>query len=268
MTSFLPIYKRELKTYLQSPSTYIVVALLFLVVGLIFQNMMSGFSRWSAEIAQRAMYGQGGEAPNATKDLVQPVFQMMVSLIMFTIPMLSMRLVAEEKREGTFELLVTCPVSDWAILLGKYFALVSVGLLIALLSALFPLVVWWAGNGMTHSGSSPEWPVVASTWFGMVLIFAAYSAFGVMASAFTENQIAAAVITLIGLILWFVLGSVFELNSYPTLQTIMQELSAAQHTENFLKGVLMLKDFLFYILASFLFLFIASKTLEARRWRV
>lgn len=264
MFGFWPVYKREFKTYFQSPSTYVVMALLFLILGVIFQDIMFLFSRLSLSAGQMNMWGQSNPAPNATEFIVRNVFQIMVSLILFTIPLLSMRLIADEKSRGTFELLVTCPISDWAILLGKYLALVSVGVIIIALSALYPAIVWMAGKA---NGSAPEWPIVISSWIGLVLIFAAYAAFGLMASSFTENQITAAVVTLIGLILWNVLGS-FQVESHPLLRDILQELAAAKHTDNFIKGVLMLKDFAFYLLASFLFLFIASKTLEARRWRV
>lgn len=262
MFNFLPIYKREVKTYLQSPSTYVVMALLFLIVGIIYQDIMVIFSKMSQNAQMGAMYGQ--EPPNVTEVVIRSIFKILDSLILFTIPMLSMRLMAEEKSRGTFELLVTCPISDWAILLGKYFALLTVGLLIVSLSAVFPAITWWVGH---TNGSSPEWAIVISCWIGLFLMFAAYAAFGVMASAFTENQITAGVITLIGLLLWNVLGS-FQVESWPIVRNVLKELAVEEHTGNFVKGVLMLKDFAFYILASFLFLFIASKTLDARRWRV
>lgn len=264
MFNFWPIYKREVKTFFQSPSTYVVLALFFLIVGMIFQDLMAVFSQMSARAGQMTMFGQQNQAPNVTEVVIRNIFQVISSIVMFTIPLLSMRLLAEERSRGTFELLVTCPLSDWAILLGKYLSLLTVGLVIVGISAIFPVVVWWAGRG---NQVAPEWPIVISSWIGLFLIFAAYAAFGVMASSFTENQITAAVITLIGLILWNVL-SAFQLESYPAVRDALMEISASKHTENFIKGVLMLKDFAFYILTTFLFLFIASKTLDARRWRV
>jgi len=266
MFDFWPVYKREVKAFFQSPSTYVVLALFFLIVGLIFSLQMIEFSAASSQAGQMEMTGRMSQAPNVTEWIIRGSFGVMSSIIMFTIPLLAMRLVAEEKSRGTFELLVTCPIGDWSILLGKYFALLTVGLGIVLLSAVFPAIVWWAGRA---NQSYPEWPVVLSCWVGLFLIFATYAAFGLMASSFTESQITAAIITLIGLILWFIIGGVSNmLSGYPVLQKIMQEVSAQQHTENFNKGVLLLKDFGFYILSSFLFLFIASKTLDARRWRV
>jgi ABC-2 type transport system permease protein len=265
MFGFWPIYKRELKTYFQSPSTYVVTALWFFIVGIIFWAIMLDFVRMSDQASQMGMFGQQQQAPNVTQFVIQGIFQVMTSLILFTIPLLSMRLMAEEKGRGTFELLVTCPISDWSILLGKYLALLTVGLVIVLISAVFPVLVWLFGR---KDQAAPDWPIVYSCWIGMFLIFAAYAAFGVMASSFTENQVIAAVITLIGIILWNVMHSFVPPNEYPRLQSVLMELSASRHTENFNKGVLMLKDFAFYFLSSFLFLFVASKTLDARRWRV
>ena len=261
------VYKRELRTYFQSPSTYIVIALLFLVLGVIFGTMMAEFSELSRYSQQPSAWGMPDEAPNATHFLVRNTFFIMFSLILFSVPLLSMRLVAEEKNRGTFELLVTCPISDWAVLMGKYLALVSVGVAMILLSGIYPLMVWWFGRPF---GTAPEWPIVASLWIGLLLIFAAYAAFGLMASAMTENQMAAGVITLIGLLLWNMMGDFGGglQEQFPWLVEVLREASASQHTENFIKGVLTLKDFAFYILASFFFLFVASKTLDARRWRV
>ncbi|HOE96490.1 MAG TPA: ABC transporter permease subunit [Candidatus Sumerlaeota bacterium] len=224
--NFLPIYRRELKTYFQSPSTYIVMALLFLVLGMIYSQIMVLFSNMSAQAGMPNMFGQTPPEPNVTEMVIRSLFQIMIALILFTVPLLSMRLVAEEKSRGTFELLVTCPISDWAILMGKYLALVTVGVIVILLSGLFPVITWWAGRG---SEVVIEWPIVLSCWLGLLLIFAAYAAFGVMASSFSENQITAGVITLIGLIMCNMLAS-FQIESFPRIQQIFTELAAEPHT--------------------------------------
>jgi ABC-2 type transport system permease protein len=264
MLDFLPVYRRELKTYLQSPSTYVVMALFFLIIGLIYHQILVEFSTMSRSALQGGMFGQTGVAPNVTEVIVRPLFNLMISLVMFTIPILSMRLVAEEKSKGTFELLVTCPIGDWSILIGKYLALVTVGVAIIALAQIYTLLTWWVGLGY---GSAPEWPIVITCGIGLLLIFGAYAAFGLMASSFTDNQMTAAVITLIGLILWQIIGA-FQIGGWPILREIANELSAYTHTENFINGVLTLRDFAYFVLVSFLFLFIASKTLDARRWRI
>ena len=89
MLSFWPIYKRELKTYFQSPSTFVVLALLFLIIGMIFQDITRVFSIQSEMAGQGGMFGQMRQAPNVTESVIRPVFHLMVALIMFTIPLLS-----------------------------------------------------------------------------------------------------------------------------------------------------------------------------------
>jgi ABC-2 type transport system permease protein len=271
MLDFLPIYKRELKAYLQSPSTWVVLALFFLVNGIIFSVILMNFSQASQAAMRGGMFGQSSDAPNVTDAVIRQVFHLMASLIMFTMPILSMRLVAEEKSRGTFELLVTNPIGDWSILMGKYLALVSVGALMVLVAGAYPLIVAWAGAPM---GSLPEWPVVLSCALGLLMMFAAYGAFGVMASALSDNQMTAAFITLIGLIGWQIIGIVGQIielsqaEKWLWLRDAVYEISAYKHTENFINGVLDLKDILFYALAAYLCLFVASKVLDARRWRI
>lgn len=264
MFDFFPVYKRELRTFFQSASTYVVLALYFLIIGVIYEQIMIAFSDMSRQAMMGGLMGQQSTAPNVTDAVIQQLFGLMVSLVMFTIPILSMRLVAEEKNRGTFELLVSCPIGDWSILIGKYLALVSVGVAMVGLGAIFPALTWWAGRA---TNVSPEWPIVISCAIGMVLIFASYAAFGVMASALSDNQMTAAVITLIGLILWQIVGA-FQFPDWGYLRQIAQELGASSHTDNFIKGVLTVKDFAYFVLLSFLFLFVASKTLDARRWRI
>src|SRR6185295_4158013 len=147
MFGFWPIYKKELKAYMQSPSTYVVLALLFVFVGLDFKTAMQMFSRYT-EISRSqmgAMYGMQ-QVPNVTEFVIRNTFSLLNMLVLFTIPLLSMRLISEEKSRGTFELLVTCPISDWAIVIGKYLALVAMGLWILLLSAIFPIIIWYIGK--------------------------------------------------------------------------------------------------------------------------
>src|SRR5689334_12201143 len=123
MQGFWAVYKREVKSHFQSPSTYIVLALFFFVLGWIFSATLQDFSRASQQAQMGGMMGQQQEAPNVTQAVIIPLFSVATSLVFFIIPLLSMRLIAEEKHSGTFELLVTCPISDWQILLGKYFGL-------------------------------------------------------------------------------------------------------------------------------------------------
>jgi ABC-2 type transport system permease protein len=263
MRGIWPIYKRELGQLFHAPGTYIVFALLYFIMGMIFNNMLVEFSDLSTDALRGGMYGQT-KPPNATDELVRAVFLVMNSLIMFTIPMLTMGMISEEKSSGTFELLATCPIGEGAILAGKYLALLTLGLIFMILTWIYPVLVAWAGRA---NGSSLEWPIVFSCSISMILVFGAYSAFGLMASSFTENQIAAAVITLVGILFWNVFGA-FRLFDNEIIQLIQKGISIHAHSENMINGVLLLRDFTFFILSSYFFLFIAGRTLESRRMRI
>lgn len=260
---WLPIYRREVATYFQSASTWIVLGLLFLAVGIFYHQTMVDFTNDSAMAEAGGPFGAPAEPPNISISVIESVFRSISAMILFTIPILSMRLLAEERSSGTFELLVTCPVADWGILLGKYFALLTVGLFIVVLSSVYPVVTWYFGRA---HGVAPDWPIVLACYLQLFLIFGTYAAFGLMASSFTESQIVASVITLVGLLLWNVLGVVTFLNS--TLHAIVKELTPMNHTDNFVQGLLTAKDVSFYVLTSFVFLFVAARMLESRRWRI
>ena len=262
MAGFWPVYKRELKEIFHSPGTYVVLALFFFISGAFFHDLLVYFSEDSASALQGGLMSQ--TPPNLTESIIHPVFQYSYSLLLFIVPLLTMRMLAEERNRGTFELLATCPLGDWAILLGKHFALVTLGMLLTALVGMYPLLTWWAGRAQ---GSAPEWPVVMSCAVGLVLVFSAFSAFGIMTSAMCENQISAGVLALIGLLLWNILSS-FQVESTTGVLQVLRELTAYEHTENFLAGILLLRDVLFFILSSAFFLFIAARILDARRWRV
>lgn len=257
------IYRRELAAFFQSASTYIVLGLLFLAVGIFYHQIMVEFTNDSAMAKAGGPFGSSPDPPNISVEVIETLFRSISAMILFTIPILTMRLLAEERSSGTFELLVTCPVSDWSILLGKFGALLTVGLAIVGLSGIYPLTTWYFGRG---HGVAPDWPIVATCAAQLFLMFATYGAFGLMASSLTQSQIVASVITLVGLLLWNVAGSITFTD--PLLHVIVKEFSPMNHTENFIAGLFTAKDLAYYAMASFVFLFIAARTLESRRWRI
>jgi ABC-2 type transport system permease protein len=257
------IYKRELTTYAQSTSTYIVLGLLFFAVGLFYHQIMVEFSNQSAMAQAGGPFGSTPDPPNISVAVIEATYRSISAMILFTIPILTMRLIAEERSSGTFELLVTCPVADWGILLGKYLALLTLGGLIVLLSSVYPLTTAYFGRG---HGVALEWPIVIACYLQLFLIFGVYAAFGLMASSLTQSQIVASVITFVGLLIWNVIGGITFTN--PLYHAIVQEFSPINHTENFIEGLLTAKDIVYYGLASFVCLFIAARMLESRRWRI
>jgi ABC-2 type transport system permease protein len=253
------IYKRELKAYLHSTSTYVALGILFFATGYWYDLLMRQFAVDSEMAAAGGPFGRPDQAPNVNIAIIENVFNTMVWMLWMAVPVLSMRLFAAERSSGTIETLVTCPVDDWGVLLGKYFALVTMGVFIVALSAVYPLTTQWLA---VKNGVSVDFNIVATCLVGLLLIFAGFSAFGVMASSFTSSQVTAAIVTLFGLLLWSAVGE------SPYFRPIAEEISAVNHTYNFTSGLLSLKDVVYFVVASFFFLFLAARALEARRWRI
>jgi len=258
--NFWPIYKRELRTISHSSSTYIALGLFFLVSGAVYHSIMVGFVHDT--VASKA--SPVADAPqNINLAVIQQTFRTIAGMILFTIPILSMRLIAEERSTGTFEVLMVCPIGDWSILLGKYFAQVTLGLIVVLLCSIYPITTYFLGRAQ---GAIPDVSIVIACYLGLFFIFSTYSAFGLMTSSLTRSQATAAILALIGLLLWNMLGDMPASN--PFIQDIIHELSPMRHTDNFTSGFFSSKDLAFYGLTSCLFLFVAARALESRRWRI
>ncbi len=257
------IYKRELRFFFQSASTYVVLGLLFLICGTIFHQVTFEFVNDSAMAQAGGPFGTADKAPNINVAVIEQIFRLISAMILFIVPILTMRLIASERSGGMFEVLVTCPIDDWSIILGKYLALVTVGCVIVALCSIYPIGLWVVGR---DQGAVPDLGIVLSACAGLLLIFAAYGAFGLMASAATQSQVTAAIVTLVGLMMWAAISEFHMPNA--AIQRVTDELSAAHHTENFITGFVSLRDLSFYFIASFACLFVSARVLEARRWKV
>ncbi len=257
LLDFLPVYKKELKNYLQSPGVYVVAGLFFVLAGLFFHNMLIFFSELS--INPQLRYRMGFYNLNFTQFVVQNTFSLINFLLLFIIPILTMRLFAEEKKTKTFELLVTYPLRDWDILLGKYLAALSMVVGILVISASYVIVMLMVGK--------PEIPVILSSYAGLFLLSMAYVAYGIFASSVTENQIVASIVTFTGLFIFYLIGDLTTTRAGFWVD-IMEELSMRLHSVNFTMGLIDTKDIAFFVLFSCFFIFLTARVLESRRWRV
>jgi ABC-2 type transport system permease protein len=236
MKNVVAIAKREFTSYFNSPIAYIVAVVFITIAGYFF-------------FKQLFIEGQAD---------MRPFFNLAPILLMFIMPLLTMRLLAEEKREGTLELLLTMPVTDWQVVLGKYLA--SIGLIAVLLALTLTIPISVASLGALDKGST------FAAYIGLVLMGGAYAAIGLMASAFTRNQIVAALIAFfIGFAL-YLLGQVVPILP-PSLGPIANAVSITTRFQNIARGVLDSRDLLYYASMIFGCLLVAEATLESRRWR-
>ena len=201
MRNILAICKRELLAFFVSPIAYFVITGFALLVGFFFFNYLAFFARMF-EMSQMMAFRGGGELPNLNQVVIEGLFQTMVVILVFLIPLLTMRIVAEEKRRGTFELLITSPVSVTEVVVGKFLSLAVVIVAMLSISFIFPLLLMVYGN--------PEIPPIVSGFCGVVLCALGFASIGMAVSSFTENQIVAGVSSMVVLLLLYVIQAPAE----------------------------------------------------------
>jgi ABC-2 type transport system permease protein len=195
---------------------------------------------------------------NVTDGVLRPLFSNFSVILLLLLPLVTMRLFAEERRSGTIELLLTYPVRDGAVLLGKFFAAFALYTLMIALTLLYPAILWYF--------APLEWGPVATGYLGLLLMGAAFLAVGVFASSLTENQIVAALVAFLILLMFWVVGWSADFAD-PAIARVLQHLSLTEHNDSFSKGVLETKDIVFYVNFTLVALFLALRSLEARRWK-
>lgn len=248
------VCRKELRSYFVSPIAYILLAMFGIVFGFFFWNAVGYFVYAGIEAQMR-----GGMYPmNVNEQVIRPLVSNVSVIGLFLIPMITMRLFAEEKRTGTIELLVTSPVRDVEVILGKWLAAMILYSGMLLMTALNFAWLFRYGN--------PDWKPLAVAYLGLLLQAGALLAIGTFVSTLTRNQIIAGAVTFgVCLLLW-VLEWVSDYNSTPTAR-VMAYLSVLSHFETFAKGLLSLKDAVFYVTAIFLGLFLTARSMESLRWR-
>lgn len=248
------ISQKELRSYFVSPIAYILFIIYAVIFGWFFWNMVGAFIFYSMESQMR-----GEMFPmNINDQVVRQLLGNMNVINLLFIPLMTMRLFAEEKRNGTIELLATSPIHDGEIILGKWLASVILYAAILLFTAVNFIFLFKYGN--------PDWKPMAVGYLGVLLQAAALLAFGTFISTLTKNQIIAGTGTFGLCLLVFVLGWVGGYQS-STWAQVMTYISTTTHMESFLKGVVDSKDAVYYVSAIFLGLFLTARSLESLRWR-
>ncbi len=236
MRNILAITQKELKSYFSSPIAYIVIGLWALMYGYFFVALLNFFVRQSMQMNQFGM--QGPQAMNVNQQLIRPLLQNVLILILFLMPMVTMRSYSEEKRSGTIELLLTSPITDFEIVLGKFFgAMALYGTMLA---------VTLIHIGLLFVYGHPEWKPIATAYLGLLLMGGCFIAVGLFISSLTKNQIVAGMVTFaVFLMLWIItwIGSF----SGPTVDKLTQYLSIVDHFDDFGKGVLDTTHLIYYV---------------------
>jgi len=255
MRNIWSLMKKEIGSYFGSPIAYVVLFAFTLIFGYFFYNLAIWFNLQAMQMAQNPYYAQ---QININEMVFSPLFHNMVLILILVTPLLTMRLLAEEKKNGTDELLYTSPLSVGQIILGKYLAALVMLALMLGLTALLSIFAFAFGN--------PEFAPWLTGYLALFLLGATCLAVGLFFSALTENQIVAAVLTFLTLLLFLVLNWLSQQGSGPW-QGFVGYLSFSQHFEDMTRGILDTKDLVYFASFSFFGLFLAHSALQSRRWR-
>jgi ABC-2 type transport system permease protein len=250
MKSVFTIFRKELNSYFYSPIAYVVLFVFFVLSGIFFFLYLQSFAQ--AQTDPRLTFVE--EGINLNEVVIRPFFGTISVLFLLLIPLMTMRLIADERKCFTAELLFTSPVKITSIIIGKYLSsLLLLGIMI-ILSAVYILVLIKFGN--------PDLGPVLSGYLGLFLMGGSFLAVGIFASSLTDNQMVAAVISFGILLVFWIMGATSSAGD-----SVFGYLSIINHFENFEKGVIDLKDVVYYLSFTFLGLYLAYIMLDSERWK-
>jgi ABC-2 type transport system permease protein len=248
------IFTKEIRSYFVSPIAYLLLTMFAVIFGFFFWMAMRSFVFYGMEQQMR-----GELFPmNINEQIIRPLLSNVSVIGLFFIPMITMRLFAEEKRSGTIELLTTSPIRDLEVIIAKWLAAVTLYLCLLLFTALNFAYLFRYGN--------PDWKPLLIGYLGLLLQAGCLLAIGTFISTLTRNQIVAGAATFgVCLMLW-IIGWVGEFGTSASAR-VASYLSVYNHFESFQRGVIELKDAVFYATLILVGLFFTARSMESLRWR-
>ncbi len=254
MSNVIAIAHKELRSYFASPIAYVVLAAFALIFGFFYKVILDWFAMQSMQMA-----GMGGGGPmNVNQMMIGPLMQNAAVVLLFLVPMITMRLYAEEKKTGTIELLLTSPVSDLQIIFGKFLG--ALGLYATMLAVTLLDILFLFRYG------TPEWRPILTGYLGMLLLGGCFIAVGLLISSLTRNQIVAGAITFVVFLLLWVVNWMTDFSS-GNVGTVLNYLSINSHLDDFVKGIVDTKHVIYYLSFITFGLFLTYKAVDSERWR-
>ena len=254
MNNVLAIAHKELRSYFASPIAYIVIGFFALLFGWFYIGILDWFVRQGLQ----GQMGMGPTSANVNQQMIRPLILNVTVVFLFLLPLITMRTYAEEKRSGTIELLLTSPLTDLEIVLGKFLG--ALGLYAAMVA--LTLIHF----GLLFAFGKPEWKPLATAYLGLLLFGGCFIALGLFISSLTKNQIVAGAATFGVFLLLWVVDWIGE-SMGPTGQAILKYLSMTEHLEDFVKGVIDTKHLVYYLSFIAFGLFLTVRSVDTERWR-
>jgi gliding motility-associated transport system permease protein len=254
MRNVLAIAHKELRSYFASPIGYIVMGFFALLFGWFYVGILDWFVRQGMQMGM----GMGPQSLNVNQQMIRPLLLNMTVVFLFLLPLITMRTYAEEKRSGTIELLLTSPLTDVQIVMGKFLgAMALYGAMLALTLVHF---------GLLFVFGNPEWKPLATAYLGLLLFGGCFISIGLFVSSLTRNQIVAGAATFgVFLLLWVIDWIGQSLG--PTGEAVLKYLSMTDHLDDFVKGVIDTKHLVYYVSFIAFGLFLTLRSVDTERWR-
>ena len=268
MRTIFAIMKKELTSYLTTLWAWVVFTVMALLSSVFFIALLASFKQ--VQDVAREVPGGWSQLPpdyqafrNLTDGVMINLWSTILVLTLFVAPFLSMRLFAEERRNKTFELLMTTPIRPIEIVLGKYLGALGIVVCTLGVTIVFPIILSVLGS--SESGSALEWRTVLLGYGAMLLWGATNMAIGMFISSLTESQMVAAFVSFAVALVWMLIKSVAPSADEP-LRSILNYLAFDTQMANLIKGVLDLKPIVFFSSVIALFLLLTHRSIEAQRW--
>lgn len=257
MRNTLTIAGKELQGYFIQPVAYVVLTVFLLLGGWFFFSMLRQFDEMVQLVQMMGQTSQLGQM-NLNTRVIDPLLHDLSIVLVIVMPALTMRVFAEEKRTGTYELLLTAPVRTGEIVAGKFIAAAAFTLIMVALAWIFPLILMIFGN--------PEIGVMFAGYIALALLALTFAAVGLFTSSLTQNQIIAAISSFGILILLYVISWPAEAGG-GAIWSILKYLSLPEHFSTMVRGVIDTADIIFFLSAIVLSLFLTQRAVESARWR-
>ena len=260
MRNVLAIIEREFRAYFISPVAYVVLTIFAFLSGLFFNTILTQIMQYAMmQAMQGAQFGRGPTPIDVPGIVSRQFLQTMSVILLFMIPMITMALFSEEKKRGTIELLLTAPLTDLEVVLGKFFAAAAF-YLILLLSTCIPMAVLYL------YGSPASGPILTA-YLGLLLYGLAILAIGLFISTLTENQIIAAVLSFGTIMVLWLVDVVAQNAESSWSKGVLSYLSILSHLDDFMKGILSTSHIIFYLSLMLGALFLTYRSIDSLRWR-
>ena len=253
MGNIVALAQKELNSYFASPIAYVIIGFFALVFGWFYVVSVSFFMQASL---QMGIPGQG--QVNINTMAIRPLLQNVSVVALFVLPLITMRTYAEEKRSGTIELLLTSPLTDFQIIMGKFLGAVGLYFLMLAVTSIHIAILFIYGN--------PEWKPILTGYLGLFLMGASFISIGLLISSLTRNQIVAGMVTFAVLLLLWTISWMAD-SAGPMMQTVLKALSITERFDDFSKGVIDLKHVVYYLSFISFGLFLTAKSVDSERWR-